>query len=93
MEPLDRSNKIGQFDAILGLKEELYRTRAQKRWLIYKIMTESVGRVNYRADACTIEDKFVLRYRNKCAFMFWITYVITPRQVGGKPYVSIVNLL
>lgn len=68
--PLDRSNKIGQFDAILGLKEELYRTRAQKRWLIIKIMTESVGRVNYRADACTIEDKFVLRYRNKCAFMF-----------------------
>lgn len=78
VETLDQTfwfNKIDQFDAILGLKEELYKTRAKKRWLIIKYMAEKLGLVKHRADACTLEDKFRLIYTNNCGSRFWITYV------------------
>lgn len=74
VETLDQTfwfNKIDQFDAILGLKEELYKTRAKKRWLIIKNMAEKLGLVKHRADACTLEDKFRLIYTNNCAFTFF----------------------
>lgn len=48
VETLDQTfwfNKIDQFDAILGLKEELYKTRAKKRWLIIKNIAEKLGLV------------------------------------------------
>lgn len=94
VETLDQTfwfNKIDQFDAILGLKEELYKTRAQKRWLIIKNMAEKLGLVKHRADACTLEDKFRLIYTNNCVHVFELHTFFTPHQVSSKPYVSIVN--